>query len=310
MNKNNEIRQQNKLPGIRYPLMNTLHNKTPNVDEPHGAEEIAKKIKRAERFGEPTPVQKQCVARSSTSKKEGSNNKRKAQKTSIYRIRYNGGFEYKESEPVQKKRRVAHFSTGAGASCTPVEPCRNYRRGCCKRGDKCTYLHEYGTVHDGMGHKIILKNKTSNSSEKNTNSNKKGSSGLARMGVHGSYVMHGTAIGSSTDTTSCNDTKICVKCEQIPATRGCTAVNGRQCGICCNGCAKHPQNNEELEVVQKRMDGASAEITHWAEYDYVVINEDLNQSVNAVLGILKAERMKRTRQEGLVEFVRSITHDF
>jgi guanylate kinase len=82
-----------------------------------------------------------------------------------------------------------------------------------------------------------------------------------------------------------------------------------------------PPNKKELErrlksrgqdsdeVVKKRMDGASAEITHWAEYDYVVINEDLDQSVNAVLGILKAERMKRTRQKGLVEFVRSITHD-
>ena len=82
-----------------------------------------------------------------------------------------------------------------------------------------------------------------------------------------------------------------------------------------------PPNKKELErrlksrgqdsadVVKKRMDGASAEITHWAEYDYVVINEDLNQSVKAVLGILKAERMKRTRQKGLVEFVRSITHD-
>ena len=82
-----------------------------------------------------------------------------------------------------------------------------------------------------------------------------------------------------------------------------------------------PPNKQELErrlksrgqdsdqVVQKRMDGASAEITHWAEYDYVIINEDLDQSVNAVLGILKAERLKRTRQEGLVEFVRSITHD-
>jgi guanylate kinase len=57
------------------------------------------------------------------------------------------------------------------------------------------------------------------------------------------------------------------------------------------------------------MDGASAEITHWAEYDYVVINEDLNKSVEAVLGILKAERMKRTRQVGLVEFVRTISHD-
>ena len=63
------------------------------------------------------------------------------------------------------------------------------------------------------------------------------------------------------------------------------------------------------EVVKKRMDGASAEITHWAEYDYVIINEDLNKSVNAVLGILKAERMKRIRQVGLAEFVRSITDD-
>jgi guanylate kinase len=82
-----------------------------------------------------------------------------------------------------------------------------------------------------------------------------------------------------------------------------------------------PPNKQELErrlksrgqdsakVVKKRMDGASAEITHWAEYDYVVINEDLNESVKAVLVILKAERMKRTRQKGLVEFVRSITHD-
>ena len=61
------------------------------------------------------------------------------------------------------------------------------------------------------------------------------------------------------------------------------------------------------KVVKKRMDGASAEITHWAEYDYVIVNEDLNKSVNAVLGILKAERMKRIRQVGLAEFVRSIT---
>ena len=69
------------------------------------------------------------------------------------------------------------------------------------------------------------------------------------------------------------------------------------------------RGQDSAEVVKKRMDGASAEITHWAEYDYVIINEDLNQSVKAVLVILKAERMKRTRQEGLVEFVRSITHD-
>ena len=63
------------------------------------------------------------------------------------------------------------------------------------------------------------------------------------------------------------------------------------------------------EVVKKRMDGASSEITHWAEYDYVIINDDLNDSVKTVLGILKAERMKRIRQIGLGEFVRSINFD-
>lgn len=63
------------------------------------------------------------------------------------------------------------------------------------------------------------------------------------------------------------------------------------------------------EVVKKRMDGASSEITHWAEYDYVIINDDLNDSVKTVLGILKAERMKRIRQIGLGKFVRSINFD-
>ena len=63
------------------------------------------------------------------------------------------------------------------------------------------------------------------------------------------------------------------------------------------------------EVVKERMSEATAEITHWAEYDYVIINEDLNLSVKPVLGILHSERMKRIRQIGLGEFVRSISLD-
>ena len=63
------------------------------------------------------------------------------------------------------------------------------------------------------------------------------------------------------------------------------------------------------EVVKERMSEATAEITHWAEYDYVIINEDLNLSVKTVLGILHSERMKRIRQTGLGEFVRSISLD-
>ena len=63
------------------------------------------------------------------------------------------------------------------------------------------------------------------------------------------------------------------------------------------------------DVVKERMNEATGEITHWAEYDYVIINEDLNLSVKTVLGILHSERMKRIRQVGLGEFVRSISLD-
>jgi len=69
------------------------------------------------------------------------------------------------------------------------------------------------------------------------------------------------------------------------------------------------RGQDSNEVVNKRMNGASAEITHWAEYDYVVVNDDLEKSVKNVLGILKAERLKRIRQTGLGDFVRSISND-
>jgi len=66
------------------------------------------------------------------------------------------------------------------------------------------------------------------------------------------------------------------------------------------------RGQDSISVVKKRMSEASSEITHWAEYDYVVINYDLDKSVTGVLDILKAERMKRIRQIGLAEFTRSI----
>jgi len=66
------------------------------------------------------------------------------------------------------------------------------------------------------------------------------------------------------------------------------------------------RGQDSISVVKKRMSKASSEITHWAEYDYVVINYDLDKSVTSVLDILKAERMKRIRQIGLAEFTRSI----
>ena len=57
------------------------------------------------------------------------------------------------------------------------------------------------------------------------------------------------------------------------------------------------------EVVQRRMAKANNEISHWAEYDYVVINDDLGATLEKIQTILAAERMKRRRQAGLPEFV-------
>jgi guanylate kinase len=65
---------------------------------------------------------------------------------------------------------------------------------------------------------------------------------------------------------------------------------------------------DESEVVQRRMAEAATEMSHWAEYDYVIINKDLNTSVNQVRAILLAERLRRTRQLGLVDFVNELRH--
>ena len=60
------------------------------------------------------------------------------------------------------------------------------------------------------------------------------------------------------------------------------------------------------EVVSRRMRGASNEIQHWREYDYVVVNYDIDRSVAAVRAILAAERLRRTRLTGLKDFVQGL----
>ncbi|MDX2113916.1 MAG: guanylate kinase [Alphaproteobacteria bacterium] len=60
------------------------------------------------------------------------------------------------------------------------------------------------------------------------------------------------------------------------------------------------------EVVKKRMSKAEAEISHWQEYDYVLINHDLDETLEKIDSILKAERLKRARQEGLSGFIASL----
>ena len=57
------------------------------------------------------------------------------------------------------------------------------------------------------------------------------------------------------------------------------------------------------EVVQKRMSKAADEMSHWPEYDYVVVNREVEESVGHVQAILRAERLRRERQVGLPDFV-------
>ena len=63
---------------------------------------------------------------------------------------------------------------------------------------------------------------------------------------------------------------------------------------------------DPAEVVAQRMAKAPDEMSHWAEYDYIIINRDIEDSVAAVQSILVAERLKRERQVGLTEFVKGL----
>jgi guanylate kinase len=67
---------------------------------------------------------------------------------------------------------------------------------------------------------------------------------------------------------------------------------------------RRAQDSEE--VVERRMSEASSEMSHWQEYEYVIINKDIEHSVSQVRSILSAERLRRERQLGLGEFVKAL----
>jgi guanylate kinase len=63
------------------------------------------------------------------------------------------------------------------------------------------------------------------------------------------------------------------------------------------------------EVIHTRMAKAADEMSHWAEYDYVVINREIDEAFAQLRAILAAERLKRERQTGLSDFVRQLQAD-
>jgi guanylate kinase len=68
----------------------------------------------------------------------------------------------------------------------------------------------------------------------------------------------------------------------------------------------HSRAQDSEQVIRGRMSRASHEMSHWAEYDYIVINHDVDEAFAEVQSILKAERLKRERRVGLTTFVREL----
>jgi guanylate kinase len=68
----------------------------------------------------------------------------------------------------------------------------------------------------------------------------------------------------------------------------------------------HTRALDDEEVIRRRMAKASGELSHWAEYDYVIINDTLDRAFAEVRTILAAERMKRERQPWISTYVRRL----
>lgn len=71
----------------------------------------------------------------------------------------------------------------------------------------------------------------------------------------------------------------------------------------------HRRAEDSEDVIQTRLANSRAEIAHWREYDYVIVNDDLNAALDAVQSIVKAERLRRDRRHGMFDFVRELLEE-
>ena len=71
----------------------------------------------------------------------------------------------------------------------------------------------------------------------------------------------------------------------------------------------HRRAEDSEEVIQTRLANSRAEIAHWREYDYVIVNDDLDTAFDAVQSIVKAERLRRDRRHGMFDFVRALLEE-
>ncbi len=64
--------------------------------------------------------------------------------------------------------------------------------------------------------------------------------------------------------------------------------------------------SDSEDVITQRMSRAADEISHWAEYDYILVNDDPGQCLHEIRSILTVERLRKERQKGLAGFVREL----
>lgn len=70
------------------------------------------------------------------------------------------------------------------------------------------------------------------------------------------------------------------------------------------------RDQDSDQVIAARMSKSRDEISHWAEYDYVIVNRDLDTAFGELITIVQAERLRRERQPHLADFVRSLNLEF
>ena len=71
----------------------------------------------------------------------------------------------------------------------------------------------------------------------------------------------------------------------------------------------HRRAEDSEEVIQTRLANSRAEIAHWREYDYVIVNDDLEKAFDSVQSIVKAERLRRDRGHGVFDFVTKLLEE-
>ena len=70
------------------------------------------------------------------------------------------------------------------------------------------------------------------------------------------------------------------------------------------------RNQDSDEVISNRMAKSVEEISHWPEYDYVLVNDDIDETEKKLKTIINAERLRLSQQPGIVEFIRGLNNEF